>query len=135
MDPYQYLCMAFAQLTFCAPAFARACGTWKRDWRIYAEFAQRLIGIARKRYVNEPLGVDLANTAYALDSTTIDLSLLLVPWAPCRTTKAATSCIRRKCAQRNQCLARKSLAACDTVAFYGVVVGKRFNACQQETPT
>src|ERR1039457_2233342 len=60
-----------------------------RDWRIYADFAQRLIGIARKLYINEPFGVDLANTAYALDSTTIDLSLSLFPWAPFRTTKAA----------------------------------------------
>ena len=56
-----------------------------RDWRIYADFARRLIGIARKRYINEPFGVDLANTAYALDSTTIDLSLSLFPWAPFRT--------------------------------------------------
>ena len=60
-----------------------------RDWRIYADFAQRLIGIARRLYINEPFGVDLANTAYALDSTTIDLSLSLFPWAPFRTTKAA----------------------------------------------
>ena len=60
-----------------------------RDWRIYADFAQRLIGIARKLYINEPFGVDLANTAYALDSTTIDLSLSLFPWAPFRTTKGA----------------------------------------------
>jgi transposase len=60
-----------------------------RDWRIYADFAQRLIGIARKLYVNEPFGVALDNTAYALDSTTIDLSLSLFPWAPFRTTKAA----------------------------------------------
>jgi IS4 transposase len=60
-----------------------------RDWRIYAEFAQRLIGIARGLYVDEPFGVDLANTAYALDSTTIDLSLSLFPWAPFRSTKAA----------------------------------------------
>jgi Domain of unknown function (DUF4372) len=59
-----------------------------RDWRIYADFAQRLIGIARKLYINEPFGVDLANTAYALDSTTIDLSLSLFPRAPFRTTKA-----------------------------------------------
>jgi len=51
--------------------------------------AQRLIGIARNLYINEPFGVDLANTAYALDSTTIDLSLSLFPWAPFRTTKAA----------------------------------------------
>ena len=45
-----------------------------RNWRIYADFAQRLIGIARKLYAEEPFGFDLANTAYALDSTTTDLS-------------------------------------------------------------
>lgn len=60
-----------------------------RDWRIYADFTRRLIGIARKLYINEPFGVDLSNAAYALDSTTIDLSLSLFPWAPLRTTKAA----------------------------------------------
>src|ERR1017187_2428654 len=110
----QFLCMAFAQLTFreslrdieaCLRSqteklyhmgirsqvsrntLANANAT--RDWRIYADFAQRLIGIARKLYINEPFGVDLANTAYALDSTTIDLSLSLFPWAPFRSTKAA----------------------------------------------
>jgi len=110
----QYLCMAFAQLTFreslrdieaCLRSqseklyhlgirgqvsrntLANANAT--RDWRIYADFAQRLIGIARGLYVDEPFGVDLGNTAYALDSTTIDLSLSLFPWAPFRTTKAA----------------------------------------------
>ncbi len=110
----QYLCMPFAQLTFreslrdieaCLRSqheklyhmgirgqvsrntLANANAT--RDWRIYADFAQRLIGIARKLYVNEPFGVALDNTAYALDSTTIDLSLSLFPWAPFRTTKAA----------------------------------------------
>jgi Domain of unknown function (DUF4372)/Transposase DDE domain len=60
-----------------------------RDWRIYAEFAQRLIAMARKLYANEPLGVELSNTVYALDSTTIDLCLTLFPWAPFRSTKAA----------------------------------------------
>jgi hypothetical protein len=110
----QYLCMAFAQLTFreslrdieaCLRSqteklyhmgirgqvsrntLANANAT--RDWRIYADFAQRLIGIARKLYLNEPFGIDLTNTAYALDSTTIDLSLSLFPWAPFRRTKAA----------------------------------------------
>jgi transposase len=110
----QFLCMAFAQLTFreslrdieaCLRSqteklyhlgirgqvsrntLANANAT--RDWRIYADFAQRLIGVARKLYVNEAFGVDLSNTAYALDSTTIDLSLSLFPWAPFRTTKAA----------------------------------------------
>jgi hypothetical protein len=60
-----------------------------RDWRIYAELAQRLIGQARRLYVNEDLGLDLANTVYALDSTTIDLCLAVFPWAHFRTTKAA----------------------------------------------
>src|ERR1700719_4585335 len=60
-----------------------------RDWRIYAELAQRLIGQARRLYVNEALGFDLANTVYALDSTTIDLCLAVFPWAHFRTTKAA----------------------------------------------
>ena len=61
----------------------------KRDWRIHAEFAQRLIAQARKLYVGDSLAFELENTAYALDSTTIDLSLSLFPWAPFRTTKAA----------------------------------------------
>ena len=60
-----------------------------RDWRIYADLAQRLIGQARRLYVNEDLGLDLANTVYALDSTTIDLCLAVFPWAHFRTTKAA----------------------------------------------
>jgi Domain of unknown function (DUF4372) len=59
-----------------------------RDWRIYAELAQRLIVQARRLYVNEDLGFDLANTVYALDSTTIDLCLAVFPWAHFRTTKA-----------------------------------------------
>ena len=61
----------------------------RRDWRIYAEFAQRLIAQARKLYAEEDLGLDLSNTVYALDSTTIDLCLSLFPWAPFRSTKAA----------------------------------------------
>lgn len=60
-----------------------------RDWRIYADFAQRLIRTARDLYASEPLGVQLDNTVYALDSTTIDLCLSLFPWAPFRSTKAA----------------------------------------------
>lgn len=110
----QFLCMAFAQLTFreslrdieaCLRCQAEklyhmrirgqisrntlANANATRDWRIYADFAQRLIGIARRLYADEPFGVDLTNTAYALDSTTIDLSLSLFPWAPFRLTKAA----------------------------------------------
>jgi len=61
----------------------------KRDWRIHAEFAQRLITQARKLYAGDSLAFELENTAYALDSTTIDLSLSLFAWAPFRTTKAA----------------------------------------------
>jgi Domain of unknown function (DUF4372)/Transposase DDE domain len=60
-----------------------------RDWRIYAEFAQRLIRQARTLYATEELGLDLSNTVYALDATTIDLCLALFPWAPFRATKAA----------------------------------------------
>ena len=60
-----------------------------RDWRIYADFAQRLIDQARKLYAQEDLGLDLKNTVYALDSTTIDLCLSMFPWAHFRTTKAA----------------------------------------------
>jgi hypothetical protein len=60
-----------------------------RDWRIYCEFAQALIRIARRLYAKEPLAIDLDNTVYALDSTTIDLCLSLFPWAPFRQTKAA----------------------------------------------
>ena len=52
-----------------------------RDWRIYADFAQGLIQEARRLYLDEDLGLDLANTVYALDSTTIDLCMALFPWA------------------------------------------------------
>ena len=110
----QFLCMAFAQLTYreslrdieaCLRSQAErlyhmgirgqvsrntlANANATRDWRIYADFAQRLIHIARKLYVDEPFGVDLENTAYALDSTTIDLSLSLFSWAPFSSTTAA----------------------------------------------
>lgn len=110
----QYLSMAFAQLTYreslrdieaCLRAQqsklyhlgirstpARntlANANAVRDWRIYADFAQSLIGIARALYVDEPFGVDLSNTVYALDTTTIDLCLSVFPWAPFVPTKAA----------------------------------------------
>jgi hypothetical protein len=110
----QFLCMAFAQLTYreslrdieaclCAqPAKLYHLGirgnvtrsnlgdaNETRDWRIYCEFAQALIRIARRLYAQEPLAVDLDNTVYALDSTTIDLCLSLFPWASFRDTKAA----------------------------------------------
>ena len=110
----QFRCMAFAQLTYreslrdivtCLRAHSAklyhlgirgsvarstlADANEARDWRIYAEFAQHLIRIARRLYVDEPFGVDLKNTVYALDSTTIDLCLALFPWAPFRSTKAA----------------------------------------------
>jgi hypothetical protein len=60
-----------------------------RDWRIYAEFAQRLIAQAKRLYAGDDLDVDLPSTVYALDSTTIDLCLSVFPWAHFRTTKAA----------------------------------------------
>jgi len=110
----QYLCMAFAQLTFreslrdieaCLRAqiaklyhmgirgrvsrSTLADANEVRDWRIYAEFAQRLIGIARGLYLDEPFGLALKETVYALDSTTIDLCLSVFAWAPFRSTKAA----------------------------------------------
>jgi transposase len=61
----------------------------RRDWRIYAALAQRLITQARKLYADEKLGLDLTNTVYALDSTTIALCLSVFPWAHFRMTKAA----------------------------------------------
>jgi len=61
----------------------------QRDWRIYADFAQALIRIARPLYADEDLGLDLDNTIYALDSTTINLCLSVFPWAHFRSTKAA----------------------------------------------
>jgi len=110
----QFLCMAFAQLTFreslrdiesCLRAqrsklyhlgirstVARntlANANAVRDWRIYADFAQKLIAIARPLHAEEPFGVDLDDTVYALDSTTIDLCLSVFPWAPFVATKAA----------------------------------------------
>lgn len=109
-----FLCMAFAQLTFreslrdietCLRAqqsklyhlgirstVARntlANANAVRDWRIYADFAQSLIGIARPLYADDTFGVDLKNTVYALDTTTIDLCLSVFPWAPFRSAKAA----------------------------------------------
>ena len=110
----QFRCMAFAQLTYreslrdietCLRAHSAklyhlgirgsvarstlADANESRDWRIHAELAQHLIRIARRLYVDEPFGVDLKDTVYALDSTTIDLCLALFPWAPFRATKAA----------------------------------------------
>jgi Domain of unknown function (DUF4372)/Transposase DDE domain len=110
----QFLSMAFAQLTYreslrdieaCLRAqptklyhmglrgtvsrSALADANERRDWRIYAEFAQMLIGTARRLYAQDSLSVDLAETVYALDATTIDLCLSLFPWAKFRTTKAA----------------------------------------------
>ena len=59
------------------------------DWRIFADFAQYLIGVARPLYAGDPIGVELDSTLYALDSTTIDLCLSLFPWAGFRSTKGA----------------------------------------------
>lgn len=102
----QFLCMAFAQLTFreslrdieaCLRSLKNklyhlgirgkvsrstlADANNSRDWRIYADFAQLLIHQARQLYVNDDFGVELDNTVYALDSTTIELCLSLFPWA------------------------------------------------------
>ena len=110
----QFLCLSFAQLTFreslrdiesCLRSvpeklyhlgfrghIARstlADANEIRDWRIYADFAQALIGIARPMYASDPLGIDLDATVYALDSTTIDLCLSVFPWAHFRQNKAA----------------------------------------------
>jgi hypothetical protein len=60
-----------------------------RDWRIYADFAQQLIGVARPLYAEEPFGLELKDTVYALDATLIRLCLSLFPWATYRATKAA----------------------------------------------
>ncbi len=110
----QFLCMAFAQLTYReslrdieACLISQPGKTYhlglrgnvtrsnladaneRRDWRIHCDYAQALIRIARRLYAKEPLSVELNNTVYALDATTIDLCLSLFPWAPFRSTKAA----------------------------------------------
>ena len=110
----QFLCMAFAQLTYreslrdietCLRALhsklyhvgirakisrsTLADANENRDWRIYADFAQVLICTARKLYADENFGLDLEETVYAFDSTTIDLCLSLFPWARFRKHKAA----------------------------------------------
>jgi len=110
----QFLCLAFAQLTYreslrdieaCLRAQqpklyhmgfrgrvsrnTLAHANEHRDWRIYADFAQILIGIARDLYRDEPFGVELSETVYALDSTTIDLCLSLFPWGKFRRHKSA----------------------------------------------
>ena len=110
----QFLCMAFAQLTYreslrdieaCLRSVQSklyhmgirggisrntlANVNENRNWRIYADFAQVLIHIARPLYINDPLAVDLEQTVYALDSTTIDLCLSLFPWARFRKHKGA----------------------------------------------
>ena len=110
----QFLCMAFAQLTYreslrdieaCLRSTQRklyhmgfrgnvsrntlAHANQIRDWRIYADFAQILIGQARRLYANDSFGVELNQTAYALDYTTIDLCLSLFPWAKFRAHKGA----------------------------------------------
>ncbi len=110
----QFLCLAFAQLTYRESlrdieACLRSVGSKlyhmgfrgkvsrstladaneTHDWRIYADFAQALIHVARPMYASEPLGFDLDNTVYALDSTTIDLCLSVFPWARFRSRKGA----------------------------------------------
>ena len=110
----QFLCMAFAQLTYreslrdieaCLRSMQNKLyhmgirggvsrnnlshANESRDWRIYADFAQVLIHQARKLYAEEDFGVELEETVYALDSTTIDLCLSLFPWAKFRKHKGA----------------------------------------------
>lgn len=110
----QFFCMSFAQLTYreslrdieaCLRAAHKklyhmgirskvsrntlANANQVRDWRIYADFAQVLIGIARKLYIDEDFGVELQQTAYALDATIIDLCLSVFPWAKFRNRKGA----------------------------------------------
>ena len=100
----QYQVMAFAQITYLSAQSAKlyhmglrgpirrstlADANETRDWRIYAEFGQRLIAQARRLYAADDLDVDLPSTVYALDSTTIDLCLSMFPWAHFRSTKAA----------------------------------------------
>lgn len=110
----QFYCMAFAQLTYrsslrdiavCLRArksklyhmgirskvsrSTLAKANENRDWRIYADFAQILIQNARELYRDEKFGVELSETVYALDSSTIDLCLSLFPWAKFRKTKGA----------------------------------------------
>jgi hypothetical protein len=110
----QFLCMAFAQLTYreslrdietCLRAHANklyhlgirggvarstlAEANEKRDWRIWHDFAMHLIAVARVLYADDAFGVELAGTVYALDTTTIDLCLSVFPWAKFRKTKAA----------------------------------------------
>jgi Domain of unknown function (DUF4372)/Transposase DDE domain len=110
----QFLCLAFAQLTFreslrdietCLRSFqpklyhagfrgnisrsTLADANRTHDWRIFADFAQVLISRARRHYADEPMGVELEQTVYALDSTTIDLCLSLFPWARFRRRKGA----------------------------------------------
>jgi hypothetical protein len=63
-----------------------------RPWKIYADFAQHLIGMARPLYANEPLGIDLDATVYAFDATTFDLCLSVYPWAPFR-RKRSFDCV------------------------------------------
>ena len=62
---------------------------YQRDWRIYADFAQALIKIARPLYADDELGLDLKNTVYVLDSSTVDLCFSVFPWALFRSTKSA----------------------------------------------
>ena len=70
-----------------APRSTLAIANEKRDWRIFADFGQVLIAQATRLYAGEPLGVELAGAAYALDSTTVDLCLGLFPWAKYKQTR------------------------------------------------
>ena len=110
----QFICMAFAQLTYrdslrdievCLRSMEKklyhigirgkvsrstlAEANENRDWRIYSDFAHILINHARKLYANDSFGIDIEETVYALDASTIDLCLSVFPWATFRKNKAA----------------------------------------------
>ena len=110
----QFLCMSFAQLTYCESLRDIECclramqkklyhigirgnvsrstladANENRDWRIYCDFAQILIQEARRLYANDDFGLELKETVYALDASTIDLCLSVFPWARFRRSKAA----------------------------------------------
>ena len=128
----QYRAMAFAQLTYreslrdieiCLSAQASklyhmgfrepvrrstlADANETRPWRIHADFAQRLIVQARKLYADTDLGLDLKNSVYALDSTTIDLCLSVLPWARCHLRHGPR--VRRFCAAFHAASGRRFL--------------------------
>src|SRR4249919_3012869 len=140
----QFYAMAFAQLTFreslrdieaCLATQGRrqyhlgfrspvarntlANANAVRPWQIYADLAQHLIGIARPLYASESIGLDLKETVYAFDATTIDLCLSVYPWAPFRSTKAAIKLhTLLTCAARSRPSFTSATARRTTFAFW-----------------